>query len=376
MAGVDYAGREQAWVKHWMLEQYLATLIMKVGSVWSSFIYIDAFAGPWKSQADDLSDTSFARALQVMRDCQAKHAAAGRDLPMRAIFCEKSPKRAARLSAYAMENDSPKLRIETHKGDFTEKVDAVAAGIGPQDFCLALVDPTAWVGAEALEPLLKKRGVEVMVNVMWDHANRFWQHPSTKQALDGAFGQDRAQQKGVMDGAQMYATQLRRVAGGVGGRLWSSSFPVQNPLKNRVHYFLVYATHSPRGLLAFDKVAESSWKVQAVAKATAKVRRGSVGMDDLFNCEVIDAKVERPVDIARIRQAWLDCLQQAGGERKISAEVMAGLIESCSCLEADLQLVLKQLCEERAVFNVSSGGRKRPSRAVHWEKNELLRLQL
>lgn len=66
----DYLDREQMWVKHWMLQRYLEQLILKVGRHWKSFVYIDAYAGPWKAQAEDLSDTSFGCALEVMRACQ------------------------------------------------------------------------------------------------------------------------------------------------------------------------------------------------------------------------------------------------------------------------------------------------------------------
>jgi hypothetical protein len=46
----DYSGREQAYVKHRLLEEYLAPLAYKVGSAWESIVYVDAFSGPWETK--------------------------------------------------------------------------------------------------------------------------------------------------------------------------------------------------------------------------------------------------------------------------------------------------------------------------------------
>ena len=99
----NYTDREQAWVKHWMLRRYLERLILKVGTRWRRFVYIDGFAGPWGARTENLSDTSFGIAIEVMRSCQAKLAEHGRRIPMRAAFFEKNRLRAARLKQYAEE---------------------------------------------------------------------------------------------------------------------------------------------------------------------------------------------------------------------------------------------------------------------------------
>ena len=40
-------GREQAYVKHCLLENYLAQLAYRVGQKWDAIVYVDGFAGPW-----------------------------------------------------------------------------------------------------------------------------------------------------------------------------------------------------------------------------------------------------------------------------------------------------------------------------------------
>jgi hypothetical protein len=62
-----YAGREQAWVKHYFLGNYLERLVHKVAASFDTIVYVDGFSGPWKSEAEDFADTSFGIALEALR---------------------------------------------------------------------------------------------------------------------------------------------------------------------------------------------------------------------------------------------------------------------------------------------------------------------
>lgn len=48
---INYTGREQAYIKHCLLEEYLPELAYKVGSAWNELVYVDGFAGPWQAKA-------------------------------------------------------------------------------------------------------------------------------------------------------------------------------------------------------------------------------------------------------------------------------------------------------------------------------------
>ena len=380
----DYVGREQMWVKHWMLQRYLEQLVFKVGqgrSNWRRFVYIDAYAGPWQSQTQDLSDTSFGTALRVMRSCQGKLAQLGRQIPMHAVFFELNKLRAAKLIQYAGENSTPKLTISAFQGDFMDHLDAVASQLRDDDFAFVLIDPTGYkdIVPERLTPLLRRRGVEVLINLMWDFINRFW---DTDQApvLDKLFGADRRQRCGSLqrehDVSQLYAHRLRDVAGSVGGRLYASTFPVQHPEKDRTHYFLIYATHASIGLLTFDGVAEATWQEQALTKARSAVRRKSDAIPDLFGGAVHAVQYERPVDGDALRNAWLARLPAVGSEIVMTEDVMAQLLEECGCLSIDLQTALRRLIELGVVENTSideAGLRRRKKNVVQIEKRERLR---
>ena len=53
-----YFGREQTKAKHFILKSYLQALAFKVLN-FSDVTYVDGFSGPWESQTEDFSDSSF-----------------------------------------------------------------------------------------------------------------------------------------------------------------------------------------------------------------------------------------------------------------------------------------------------------------------------
>ncbi len=84
----SYAGREQAAVKHFLVDSYLERLIMITAQAkYHRIAYVDGFAGPWKSAREDLGDTSFGRAVEVMKRCRVELARRfKRSVTFRALF--------------------------------------------------------------------------------------------------------------------------------------------------------------------------------------------------------------------------------------------------------------------------------------------------
>ena len=66
----NYKGREQAYVKHSLLEVYLPELAYRVGKKWDSLVYVDGFAGPWKTHDPGHADSSFSIAIDALRRSQ------------------------------------------------------------------------------------------------------------------------------------------------------------------------------------------------------------------------------------------------------------------------------------------------------------------
>lgn len=67
----NYDGREQAWIKHQLLESYLEKLLLIIGMAARKqgkveICYVDCFAGPWGDDSAQVEGTSIAISLRTM----------------------------------------------------------------------------------------------------------------------------------------------------------------------------------------------------------------------------------------------------------------------------------------------------------------------
>jgi three-Cys-motif partner protein len=141
-----YKDREQAFIKHLLLEQYLERLFRIVGystdrlSV-SELAYIDCFAGPWQDDSDNLETTSIAISLRIMEQCRTDLAARGRYLKFRALFLEKDRTAAKRLQEYLSTRSVAGVTADAICGDFVDLRERVLAWCGDTAFAFFFVDP-------------------------------------------------------------------------------------------------------------------------------------------------------------------------------------------------------------------------------------------
>ena len=101
-----YVGREQTYVKHFVLEEYLERVAYNIYSFQDDFVYVDGFSGPWKSETDTYEDTSFKIALDQLRKVR-KSMKDGRNknVNFRCMFVEKFNTSFTELEAIINEID-------------------------------------------------------------------------------------------------------------------------------------------------------------------------------------------------------------------------------------------------------------------------------
>src|SRR4051812_9667163 len=97
----NYKDREQAYVKHCLLEEYLPEWGYKIGSKWDNLVYVDGFAGPWKVDCEDLSDSSFSIALNALKNLQHGLGEKGRPINVKSILVEQDPEPFELLQRFA-----------------------------------------------------------------------------------------------------------------------------------------------------------------------------------------------------------------------------------------------------------------------------------
>lgn len=138
----DYAGREQAYVKHVLLESYLERLVHNVASRYDHVAYVDGFAGPWLSANERFEDTSFGIALNALRRAKATWKQYGRDVTMSGFLVERDKSAYSRLAQVPARY--PDLTVKTHCEDFLDIAPTILQEIPSKAFAFFLIDPKGW----------------------------------------------------------------------------------------------------------------------------------------------------------------------------------------------------------------------------------------
>ena len=274
-----YKGREQTFVKHFILRQYLEKFAHIIGWSWPSITYVDCFSGPWESHAPDLSDTSFAIAVDCFRKARADLASHGKHPEIRCLFLEKSRKKFRELQAYTnsiSDIDARALNgeLETSVDDIVKFVRAPKTGT----FTFLFIDPTGWTGfaLDVIEPLLRLTPGETLINFMTHHIRRFVDLDEAEESFLQLFGsdvRDLIQDLPAQEREEKLVGEYMRRVKKRGGFEFINSTVVFKPDVETTHFHLIYATRHERGVDAFKKVEEQTMPVAVAARAEAKERR-------------------------------------------------------------------------------------------------------
>ncbi len=252
-----YRGKEQTYVKHFFLEQYLETVAFHIGYTHKEFVYVDCFSGPWRADDEELADTSIRIALDRLNYVRDGLAKQGRAPNIRAVFVEKSPTAFAALE-HALVQHRHFITTVAFPGTFEENIPRILDAVGAA-FAFYFIDPKGWTGFDMddIRPILLHQPGEVMVNFMYDFINRFLNFPSpaNEASLDRCFGTTRWRE--IRDDPDreaasvgLYMEQLRRT----GQFTYVTSTRILKPLHDRAYFHLIYATRNPKGIIKFRDV--------------------------------------------------------------------------------------------------------------------------
>ena len=286
-----YEGREQTYVKHFVLEKYLERVAFNIFSFSNNFVYVDGFSGPWKSRDENFEDTSFYIAVEQLRRVRsAIKDARGKDVNFRCMFIEKSGKAFQDLTRAVSQIDD--VEIDIINGEFEDNVERICAFAG-RTFSLIFVDPTGWTGfaLERIEPLLNLRG-EVLINFMFDHINRFLEDPTpaTAKSYGSLFGGadwfidwQNLIEEGISREAATIEIYGRRVKAS-GNFKYVTSTRIMKPIAERSYFYLLYATQSWKGISEFRAIEKKAIDEQENIRNAAKYRAEiyKTGQENLF----------------------------------------------------------------------------------------------
>jgi three-Cys-motif partner protein len=220
-------GREQAFVKHYLLKHYLASWGFKTGSKWDPLVFVDGFAGPWGSKDQEFLDASFGIAFKALTE------AVDGLLKLRkirvhgaCIFVEKDKVAFAKLDHFARKHSNDIVRAVALEGLFNENIKAIdeyVATVGVNPFKFVFLDQKGWAATpmDQLKPFVQMRSCELLFTLMTSHLTRFVDMKELTPAYDALYGRPgvldkiRSQPKGTGQreevAVQEYCKSLRDV---------------------------------------------------------------------------------------------------------------------------------------------------------------------
>jgi three-Cys-motif partner protein len=290
-----YAGREQAYVKHFLLSDYLETFAHKIASGFAEICYVDGFSGPWQNTGERFEDTSFGIALGALTRAKATWRALGRDVRMSAHLIEKDIRAYRNLQA--VKAQFPEVEITTHHGAFIDLALDLRDAIPTRAFAFIFIDPKGWrIDMARLAPLLRRANSEVVFNFMFDFINRaasirapevqrglyelipnsVWRD---RLAIPPASGLAEAEhRKRVL--VEAFSSELGRL----GDYRFVAETTVLRPTRNRPLYCLVYGTRSPVGLRVFRESQIKALRQQDMIRGRTKLTTSAAatGQNELF----------------------------------------------------------------------------------------------
>jgi three-Cys-motif partner protein len=368
-----YAGREQAYVKHYLLEKYLAPLAYKVGSAWDSFVYIDGFSGPWQTTRPDYADSSFGVAVDTLRQVRDRlQEMRGRNLPIHIILVEQDKKAFAALQKFATESSTPGFTIHPICGEFVPsipEINQVVRKHAKNPFRFVFLDPKGWsdIPMKALQAFLRDRSCEVLINLMTRHIIRFLDQPDREESYKNLFGRADVLEKlraatrdeRTDQAVREYCRSLRQLC----DFSYVSSAVILDPTQESIRYFLVYGTNHPRGIEVFKEAEMTATRTQDFVRHETHVRKS--GQPELIfgdhspGSRVSDQLRRRYLERARTK--IVDMLRHStAGEIRYS-ELFCEAMAFPLVTPADLRSWIEALVPNVRLRLAGSTRRKKPS---------------
>lgn len=371
-----YIGREQALIKHYVLEKYLEKLtsILAVNRSNFEFTYIDCFAGPWQADTAQMHSTSIAISLQVLDKCKKTIESRGGRAIIRALFVEQSDSAYPYLARYLAEHTPTDITTHSIHGEFVASRQKILDWVGAQGHAFFFIDPKGWteVKVNTLAPLLVRSRSEFVINFMYDFINRTVSMDRYAAEMEELLGQ--AMPSETLEGNRellilnTYRKNLKKQV-----LNHQAAYPVRSayvrvldPHKERTKYHLVYVTTHPKGVIKFMETYEGADVLQGEVRAQIRDNKKlqKTGTIDLFSDHepFIDdtaLKANEPL----IDAFWMSYI---GTQRSVDETGFANILEDTNWFPGELQASLLRLISRGKIRNLDAL-KPRSKRPLHFE---------
>lgn len=370
----SYHGREQAFVKHHLLETYLQRLFIIIGLYQNNIRYVDCFSGPWQEGSADLQDTSIGISLKIIEKSREVLKRLGKDVAFHALFIEKNKSSFRKLEEYLTGFSKQGVSTSALLGDFFDLRNSILQWCGSEDFTFFFIDPKGWkntVEIPTLAPLLRRPNSEFLINFMYDFLLRTHTQDSFREDMRAIFGE--VPDTGGLTPEEkedylvnLYRERLKVISPTRGGKPRAVSVPVLYPTIDRTLYHLVYLTRHPRGITVFMEESDQLDLIQRRVREDAKHRELGSWQLNMYTESALIEKEKKAI-VAEVKPYWLKNLSSA--PRRFGIEELADMIEETGWYESDFQAAFHELEREGGVRNLDAT-RKRRSKYIHFTERD------
>lgn len=366
-----YQGKEQTYVKHFVLKHYLERVAYNIFSFSNDFVYVDGFSGPWKSESENYEDTSFKIAIDKLRAIRdGLNNDRNRQVKFRCLFVEKDNVAFEELQKSVEQIKD--IDIKLINGSFEDNISEICNFIR-RSFSLVFIDATGWTGFDIIKitPLLILKG-EVLINFMTDFIKRFVNdpRPDTIKSFDPLFGPNwypewqNLVSAGMSNEAatvEIYSSRIRQA----GNFEHVTSTRIKKPILERSYFHLIYATGHWKGIKEFRFVEKKAIDAQEDKRNAAKYRViiEKSGMNSLFGQSFmeIDGKSYEQERADQAKRGYKKLIEILDKHKEgIKYKHLLGLVLEIPLVwESDLKEWLNQLRKEKKIEIPELKGRER-----------------
>jgi len=369
----NYHGREHAYIKHYLLSEYLPRWVYKTGSKWDPLVFIDGFAGPWGSKDEEFTDASFGIAIRALNEAIGGLSRINRNIRGLCIFVEKEPQPFAKLDAFAKTHSSDSVRAVALKGRFVDKIQEIEKRIataGNAPFKLVYLDQKGWAAApmDKLRKFVGGRSSELLFNVMTSFLTRFVDRDDLADSYYSLFGRSdvieriRSLPKGTDEreeaAVEEYCRSLREIC----DFQYVSQAIIMDAAKEKIRYYFVFATNSLHGIQVFkDAEAKATITQDEVRHETKLIKQAQVGLPfggpTPRSSKVLELQQRY---IHRSRESILNSFRSHRGATMSYDEVYGNAMGFPLVTQSDLDTILQSLSPNVQV-KLAGTRRKKPA---------------
>lgn len=369
----NYRGREHAYIKHYLLAEYLPRWVYKTGSKWDPLVFIDGFAGPWGAKDEEFTDASFGIAIRALNEAIGGLSRINRHVRGLCIFVEKGPQPFAKLDAFAKKHSSDSVRAVAFNGRFVDKIPEIErciAAAGNAPFKFVFLDQKGWAAApmDELRKFVGSRPCELLFNVMTSFLTRFVDRNDLADSYHALFGRSgvidriRSLRKGTGEreeaAVEEYCLSLREIC----GFQYVSQAIIMDAAKEKIRYYFVFATNSLHGIQVFkDAEAKAAIAQDKVRHETKLIKQAQFGLPfggpTPRSSKVLELQQRYT---HRSREAILNALRSHGRATMSYDEVYGNAMAFPLVTQSDLDAILQSL-SPNVQLKLAGTRRKKPA---------------